>query len=179
MKLKNKLLSAGLAACMVVPMAMPVCAKDVNPAVPDTQETTLKYEVGSHYTWTIHSAIDFGKDKDVGILKSEQNAITVIENVIPEGKKLSITVKGDGDNGAFTIRSGKGNGKVSIPYHLLSSFISSEHNPSEVLSVESGENEKTTEMTFMLYNVSSEGLSWRIAGNYEGKIIYTARIVNA
>lgn len=178
MKLKNKLLSVGLAACMVVPMAMPVCAKDVNSAAPDTQETTLKYEVGSHYTWTIHSAIDFGKDRDFGHFESKGNVIRVTKNVIPEGKKLSITVKGDGDNGAFTIRSEKGTGKVSLTYTLLSSVISHIPNPKEVLSVEAGVNEKTTEMSFQLLNFPSEGQSAEIAGNYEGKIIYTASIVD-
>ena len=180
MKLKNKLLSAGLVACMVVPMAMPVCAKTVNPAAPDSQSTTLKYEVGSHYTWTIHSAIDFGKDEGFNYLESNKNTIKVTENVIPEGQKLSITVKGDdGDNGKFTIRSGEGTGNVSLTYTFISSFISSEANPTEVLSVAAGENEKTTEMSFHLHNLPSEGQSAEIAGNYLGYITYIAKIVDA
>ena len=182
MKLKSKLLSAGLAACMVVPMAMPVCAKEVNPAVTDTLETTLKYEVTSHYTWQIHSEVDFGENKgfDVG-LKGElsNDYIKVTENVIPEGKKLSITVKGDGENGAFTIRSEKGAGKVSLTYNYLSSVISHIPNPKEVLSVEAGVNEKTTNMSFHLLNYPSEGQSAEIAGSYLGYIIYTAEIVDA
>lgn len=185
MKLKNKLLSAGLTACMVVPMTMPVCANEVNPATNDSQNTTLTYTVTSHYTWTIHSAIDFDKYKEpgrVGIeVRSDENFIEVSENVIPEGTRLRITVNGDGDDhGAFEIRSRKGNGGIKFTYSVVSKVHPTPFNPSdEVLSVPAGENEKTVEMGFVLYNVPFNNANALIAGNYLGHIIYTANIVNA
>lgn len=179
MKLKNKLLSAGLAACMVVPMAMPVCAEDVQPAGPSTLDTTLKYEVTSHYKWEIHSEVDFGKDKGHSTPFSEGNVIKVNENVIPEGTKLSITAKGDGDaDGAFTIKSGN----VSIPYKVKSDRVEKYFVlPSEeVLSVVAGENTKTANITFTLFNAPPHNEDpAEIAGIYIGHIIYTASIAEA
>lgn len=179
MNLKNKLLSAGLAACMVVPMAMPVGA-----AENDTKETTLKYVVTESYEWSIHSDVNFGNDKDFdieikGILSD--NCISVTKNVIPEGKKLSIKVNGDGENGTFTIRSKNGNGKVSIPYTVTSKGHPDVFKPfAEVLSVVAGENTKSAEMNFVLLNFPpTEEAPAEIAGNYLGYITYTASIVNA
>ena len=169
MKLKNKLLSAGLAACMIVPMAMPVCANG-------PKSTDLKYEVTSHYKWQIHSKVDFGNDQglQLGIKgKLSDNAIKVIENVIPEGKRLKITVKGNGDNGTFTIRSAK----TSLSYIVRSKSHQKPFDPlEEVFSVPAGENGKTAEMEFILYNYKQSGQTAEFAGNYEGNIIYTASI---
>lgn len=184
MKLKNKLLSAGLTACMVVPMTMPVCAKEVNPARNDSQSTNLKYEVTSHYKWEIHSEVDFGDEEEFygGISGNLDNkVIKVSENVIPEGTRLRITVNGDGDDhGAFEIRSRKGNGGIKFTYSVVSKVHPTPFNPSdEVLSVPAGENEKTVEMGFVLYNVPFNNANALIAGNYLGHIIYTASIAEA
>ena len=180
MNLKNKLLSAGLAACMVLPMTMPVCAEEVSGTNdPTTAKVDVKYTVEQSYKWSIHSEIDFGSNKGHQLIESKDNVIQVTENVIPEGKKLSIKVKGDGADDAFTIRSGKGNGNVSITYTVLSGVTSHVLNHSEVLSVAAGENNKETKMTFTLFNVPNNGETAEIAGAYLGHIIYTAEIVNA
>ena len=177
MKLKNKLLSAGLAACMIIPMAMPVCAKDVDPTVNNTKSANLKYEVTSHYTWQIHSEVNFGVGKDFthGTNGEMTNKyIKVTENVISEGQELSIKVKGN-ENGEFKISSGQ----VNLDYIVTAKREGTGHvlNPSdEVLNVPAGENQKTAEMSFVLHDFPTEQRTAPIAGTYEGKIIYTASI---
>ena len=72
-----------------------------------TCNTTVKYEVTQGYEWSIHSAIDFGQDR--GVNKSvvkESNTVSVNKNIIPDGKKLNIKVKGSGANGTFEIANG-------------------------------------------------------------------------
>ena len=180
MKLKSKLLSAGLVTCMVVPMAMPICAKEVNPAAADSQSTTLKYEVTSHYTWQIHSTVDFGVGKDFTLGANGEMTnkyIEVTENVISEGQELSIKVKGN-ENGEFKISSGQ----VNLDYNVTAKREGTGtvlHPSDEVLNVSAGENHKTAEMSFVLHDFPDGERTAPIAGTYKGKIIYTAEIVDA
>lgn len=177
MNLKNKLLSAGLAACMVVPMAMPVCAEDANPVAGNTRSTTLNYTVNESYEWSIHTAIDFKKDKDTNKTEVEgkvtddtEQKVKVTHNVIGEGKKLHITARGNGTGDTFSIKTGKstvlnyavksGNGNVVVN--------------GTVLDVNAGTDIGSTDMTFIL---STETKSAEIAGTYTGDIIYTASVV--
>lgn len=176
MNFKNKLLSAGLAACMVVPMAMPICAKEVNPAVTDTLETTLKYEVTSHYTWEIHTDIDFGKDKGVkqvvngAVTDSSEQKVKVTENVIEEGKKLHITAVGSGADKAFTIT----NGHNTVLGYAVKSGDKAVTVGGDVLDVNAGTNTGETTMDFKLSTTTDTAEK---AGTYTGKIIYSASVV--
>ena len=176
MNLKNKLLSASLAACMVVPMAMPVCAKEVNPAVADSQSTTLKYEVTSHYTWEIHTDIDFGKDKGVkqvvnGEVKTGEQKVKVTENVIEEGKKLHITATGSGAEKAFTIT----NEQNTVLGYAVKSGDKAVAVGGDVLDVNAGTNTGETVMDFKLSTTTDTAEK---AGKYSGQITYSASIVS-
>lgn len=178
MNLKNKLLSAGLAACMVVPMAMPVCANEVNPATNDSQSTTLHYEVGSHYTWTIHSGIDFGKDGGTGntlngTVKTGEQKVKVTENVIEEGKKLHITAAGSGgDSKAFSVKIK--DGVTTLNYAVKSGENAVDVNGT-VLDVNAGTNADEVAMEFKLSTTTDTAEK---AGTYEGTITYSASVVN-
>ena len=180
MNFKNKLLSAGLAACMVVPMAMPVCAKEVNPAAADSQSTTLKYEVTSHYTWEIHSEIDFGKNAGVsktevnGTVKTGEQKVKVSENVIEEGQKLHITAAGSGAEGAFTIKNGD-KGTEVLNYAVTSGDKAVGIN-GDVLDVLAGQNTGETAMGFKLSTTKNAAEK---AGSYTGTITYSASVVDA
>lgn len=176
MNLKNKLLSAGLAACMVVPMAMPVCAKTVNPAAPDSQSTTLHYEVGSHYTWEIHTDIDFGKDKGVnqtvsGAVKTGEQKVKVTENVIEEGKKLHITAAGSGADKAFSVS----NGSNTVLNYAVKSGEKAVTVGGDVLDVNAGTNTGETVMDFKLSTTTTD--TAEKAGTYTGTITYSASVV--
>ena len=176
MKLKEKVLSAALAASMVVPMAMPVVATEVNLAVQDTQSTTLKYEVGSHYTWQIHTAIDFGQNKGVGkkvagtVTDSSEQKVKVTENVISEGQKLHITAAGSGVEKAFTFTNG---GNELLSYAVKSGENAVDVN-GDVLDVAAGTNTGETTMGFELTTTDKAA---EVAGTYNGTITYTASIV--
>lgn len=177
MNLKNKLLSAGLAACMVVPMAMPVCAKTVNPAAPDSQYTTLHYEVGSHYTWEIHTDIDFGHDKginktdvDGAVTDGSEQKVKVTENVIEEGKKLHITAAGSGADKAFSVS----NGHNTVLNYAVKSGGKAVAVDGDVLDVNAGTNTGETLMDFKLSTTTDTAEK---AGTYTGTITYSASVV--
>ena len=53
MKNFKNLLLAGATVLAALAAPMNVFAKNVDPATVDSQETTLNYKVGSHYTWEI------------------------------------------------------------------------------------------------------------------------------
>lgn len=169
MKMKNKLLSAALAASMVVPMAMPIMAAD------DTKNTTLKYSVTEGYSWTIHSDIDFGKNTP-----SEQNGtVSVDSNIIGDGKKLTITAKGNGGGDSIgDTKSGFkiANGNTTLNYSVKKERATINEGDS-VLEVNAGTNSATSELTFALETASGNNVS-QVAGEYTGKIIYTASIVS-
>lgn len=178
MKLKNKLLSAGLAACMIVPMAMPVCANEVNPATNESQNTILTYTVVSDYTWTIHSEINFVKGKDDhvkevdGVAKTGDKKVQVTKNVIEEGKKLRITARGSGDNGAFSVKNGdKGTQVLGYTVQAGTKNVGID---GTVLDVDAGTNTGSADMTFTL---STTDKGAEIAGTYTGQITYQAKLV--
>lgn len=177
MNLKNKLLSAGLAACMVVPMAMPVCAKDVKPAGDDTQQTTLTYKVSSHYTWEIHTDIDFDHDKGVNktvdgkVTDGSDKKVKVTENVIEEGKKLHITAAGSGADKAFTIT----NGHNTVLDYAVKSGDKAVTVGGTVLDVNAGTNTGDTVMGFQLSTTKDTAEK---AGTYTGQITYSASVVD-
>lgn len=178
MKLKEKVLSAALAASMVVPMAMPIVAKEVNPAAQDAQSTTLKYEVGSHYTWQIHTGIDFGHDKGINkqvtgaVTDASEQKVKVTENVIAEGQKLHISAAGSGTEGAFTIT----NGKSEVLSYTVKSGENAVDVNGDVLDVAAGTNTGETTMGFELTTTNKAA---EVAGTYNGTITYTASVVNA
>ena len=95
MKNFKNLLLAGATVLAALAAPMNVFAKNVDPATVDSQETTLNYKVGSHYTWEIHSDIDFGKDGGTnatlnGTVKTGDQKVKVTENVIEEGKNFTL-----------------------------------------------------------------------------------------
>ena len=103
-----------LAAAVAATMGATAWGADVSgTSAQDTSASTdVKYGVTEGYTWSIHSEIDFGKDAGVNqtVSKPEtngsSNTVSVTKNVIPDGKKLNISVKGSGTNGEFEIANG-------------------------------------------------------------------------
>ncbi len=143
----KKVVAAGLSALMMMTSTTSVFAKDVKPAGDDSQSTTLNYEVGSHYQWEIHSDIDFGADAGVNqTVDRTGNKVNVLENVIPEGKYLNISVKGSGVNDAFTVSNG---GSEVLNYDVSDDNGAVGVN-GNVLSVPAGTNTATQNMGFKL-----------------------------
>ena len=166
----KKVVAAGLSALMMMTSTTSVFAKDVKPAGDDSQSTTLNYEVGSHYQWEIHSDIDFGADAGANkTVDRTGNKVNVLENVIPEGKYLNISVKGNGADGAFTLNNGK---TEKLTYDVSDDAGDVAVN-GNVLSVPSGTNTAVQNMNFKL---NTKKATAEIAGNYDGKVIYNASV---
>lgn len=166
----KKVVAAGLSALMMMSSTTSVFAKNVKPAGDDSQSTTLNYEVGSHYQWEIHSDIDFGADAGANkTVDRTGNKVNVLENVIPEGKYLNISVKGNGADGAFTLNNGK---TEKLTYDVSDDAGDVAVN-GNVLSVPSGTNTAVQNMNFKL---NTKKATAEIAGNYDGKVIYNASV---
>ena len=166
----KKVVAAGLSALMMMTSTTSVFAKDVKPAGNDSQSTTLNYEVGSHYQWGIHSDIDFGADAGVNkTVDRTGNKVNVLENVIPEGKYLNISVKGSGANDAFTVNNG---GSEVLNYDVSDDNGAVGVN-GNVLSVPAGTNTATQNMGFKLNTTKK---SAEVAGQYNGRVIYNASV---
>lgn len=177
MKFQKTLLAVASAAMAFGPFASTsVFAKSVDPAAPDSQSTTLHYQVGSHYTWEIHTDIDFGKDKGVkqvvnGAVKTGEQKVKVTENVIEEGKKLHITAAGSGADKAFTIT----NGHNTVLGYAVKSGDKAVAVGGDVLDVNAGTNTGETAMDFKLSTTTDTAEK---AGQYEGTITYSSSVVN-
>ena len=175
MKCSKTILASILAAAMIVPsVGVTAFAADVtDTSKADTAQTDVKYSVTAGYTWTIHSAIDFGSNAGVGETKTVENqSVSVSKNVIPNGKKLNIKVKGSGDNGAFQIKSTEG---ATLTYTIKDSNGEISAN-ADVLNVAAGTNIGSTSLTFTL---TTPSVSAETAGSYTGTVIYTASVVDA
>lgn len=186
-KCPKTLLAAGLAVAMVAPMVSTsaLAATTGNTTTPTTYDNTIvKYEVTEEYTWSIHSEIDFGKDNKVtgnDIVKDNNNTVSVSKNVIPDGKKLQITVKGngggettDGSDTSFVIA----NGDTKLNYTVKAGNTDITTNVTPVLEVAAGTNTGSANMTFTLSTKNTTENAAEVAGSYVGKVIYTATIVN-
>ena len=179
MKLKNLLASAIAACAMSMPMVTSVMAAEpVNSdsAAPTTQETTLKYVVGSHYKWSIHADIDFGKNAGVNetvngtVTDKSDQKVKVLENVIEEGKKLHITAAGSGTDEAFSVT----NGSSTVLNYAVKSGEKAVAVDGDVLDVAAGVNTGETAMDFKLSTTTDTAEK---AGTYTGTITYSASVV--
>lgn len=190
MKKMNKVAAAVLAVAMVGSMAVPAFAKDANDYNSETdtsstqksRSTIVKYTVNSSYEWTIHTQVDLGTDG-----KKANNEVHVVHNVISEGKKLKITVAGQGENGEFQIKDNNGNGTVVRTYTVKSNQGDSANDDSKiaittkvtpVLEVTSGTDAAFAKVDFAMEGVNSSNNESEKAGNYQGNVTYTADIVN-
>ena len=178
MKNFKNLLLAGATALAALAAPMNVFAKNVDPAAADSQETTLNYKVGSHYTWEIHTDIDFGKDKGVNatvdgkVTDGSDQKVKVTENVIEEGKKLHITAHGSGTDNAFTIT----NGSNTVLNYAVKSGDKAVDVDGDVLDVLAGTNTGETAMDFKLSTTTDTAEK---AGTYTGTITYSSSVVDA
>ncbi len=177
MKMNEKLVALAVATSMVVPTIMPIMAEDINgtSSTETTDSVTAKYNVTEGYTWTIHNDIEFTDSNS-----SPTGEVKVTSNVIPDGKKLKITVKGNGGGDkttdltdtSFTIK----NGTKTLSY-TVKKGENNINTEGEVLSVEAGTANGDATLTFTLGNVS--GGSAKVSGDYTGKVIYTASVVDS
>lgn len=185
MNIKNKLLTTALTASMLVPMASTsVFAADVSGEATKTSNnltTNVTYNVTAGYTWSIHSDIDFGENAGVDNtvektidISSNTNTVSVSKNVIPDGQKLQITVKGNGGNEIGNDTSFKiANGNTKLEYAVKAGETSITTGGA-VLDVKAGTNTGSANLTFTL-NTKNNGTA-EVAGKYTGKVIYTASV---
>lgn len=142
-------------------------------AASSEKSADVLYQVAEGYTWTIHSLVDFGDSKGINNTStvSKDAGVKVTRNVIPDGKKLSITLK---DGNDYKVH----NGNTELGYTVTSSAAGEEalSAKAEVLSVAAGTNTGDTKMTFKL-STANDGSE--VAGDYKGTIGYVASIVDA
>lgn len=178
MKLKNLVASVIATCAMSMPMVTSVMAKNINPAASDTQTTNLKYVVGSHYGWEIHTDIDFGHDAGINQTKvngavtdGSDQKVKVTENVIEEGKKLHITAAGSGADKAFSVS----NGHNTVLNYAVKSGNKAVAVDGDVLDVNAGTNTGETTMDFKLSTTTEAAEK---AGTYTGTITYSSSVVD-
>lgn len=188
----------------------PVGADNIaDPKLTTQGQTVVKYEVHESYEWSIPNEIDFGSDygidktiyvdtkggtndTDIGsyYVKNDDSKVKVTKNVIPYNKKLVITAKGSGDNGAFTIESvGEDTLKGELSYSVKVSknggssydILGDESNGDsyEVLAVPSGTNEGEALLQFVLGTYLGGGATAEYADKYEGTVTFTATVEDA
>lgn len=146
---------------------------DPTAAASSSKSTDVLYQVAEGYTWTIHSLVDFGDSKGTNNTSTvtKTDAIKVTRNVIPDGKKLSITL--DASN-TYTVA----NGGTKLSY-VVANDATGTHlvaGTDEVMSVSAGTNTGTTDMLFKLSTTNGTA---EVAGDYTGTIGYVASIVDA
>lgn len=135
-------------------------------------ETEVKYEVEQTYEWSIHPAINFGKN--VGSKSTKEvpdQKVTVSKNVLSEDKKLHIVVKGSGTDDAFSIT----NGKTEVLSYAINDGAADLAVGGTVLDVAAGTNtgEKALKFTLSTANRDAE-----LAGSYSGTVTYTASVID-
>ncbi len=136
-----------------------------------TKTTEVKYQVEESYEWSIHTEIDFGKNagSKTTVAKAD-NAVAVTKNVLLEGNKLKITVKGSGTNGAFSIN----NGKTEVLKYAINDGAADLAVDGTVLEVNAGTNTGSKALKFTLSTADRDS---EIAGSYTGTVTYTAQVV--
>ena len=173
MKCSKKVLAATVAAAMIATMGASTVFAVTGTTDSTNTNTTVKYEVTQGYEWSIHSAIDFGKDKGVNQTVSSTettNKVSVTKNIIPDGKKLEITVAGSGTNSAFTIASGNTTLGYAIKVDGSEDALGVN---GVVMDVAAGTNSTDKNLTFTLTTGSGTA---EVAGSYTGTVTYTASI---
>ena len=202
----NKVAAAVLAVAMVGSMAVPAFATDSTMQPSESNNyasgnTTVKYQVDQGFTWTIHSEINFGKNRTGAtentegahvITRNTNNTVSVDKNTIPNDTKLVITVKGNGGgnevtnvtNTAFAIKAAAPENGVgaekTLSYTVTSTKVNADDktattiDPKDaVLVVPAGTDQGSTSMTFILDTGKTAS---EFSGDYVGKLIYTASI---
>lgn len=150
--------------------------------------TTVTYAVTEGYEWTIHSAINFGKDKrdekDAtagATIEKTGNNVNVTKNRIKKGKKLRITVKGtykntsNVDTEGFKVATAEGE---TLDYAITSDSHANAYTAVDtdpVLTVDAGTDTGAVALTYTLTTTSDNA---ETAGTYSGTVTYTAAIVN-
>ena len=168
----KKILMSLIVMSLISVTAVPVFALTEE----ESGTTNLQYEVEENYTWQIHGEIDFGKNAGAGTtvdkegkIGSETLGVKVTENVISDGKKLSICID---SNQKFTIINSK---NVSLNYAVSKTSGGAVLSAGEeVLAVNAGTNEGSQALYFKLTTQSGT----EQAGKYTGNITYTASVVN-
>ena len=179
--IKNKLLTNGLCALTILSIfGSPIVhaedeTNNTTQVVPvgtaqDAKTTTLSYEVNESYEWSVHPAIDFGKNAGPNkTVNNKNNTISVTENVLCLGNKLIIKIKGSGHNDAFTITNG---GNQTLDYAVNDGSKNLAIGDT-VMEVPAGTNTANKSIEFTLNTTKKNA---EIAGTYNGTISYTAEI---
>lgn len=170
--------AAALATAMLPAMAFAI-EGPADEGAPTTGTTQVKYAVTEGYEWSIPTMIDFDKDKGVGSTSvveasaewGDEQKVKVTKNVIADGSQLSITAKGSGADGAFSVKNGSTvlNYKVEKPGATATEIAVG----GEVLGIPAGTNAGEQALRFTL--ATSTGTA-EVAGNYVGTVTFTADI---
>lgn len=154
--------------------------------------TEVKYVVTEAYTWSIPKTIDFGSNAGVnktvtvsttagGALQNDDSKVTVIKNVIPEGKTLTIKVGSTQYESTYRVKAENSN-NTYLPYTIKKSEDASAQaltNNDTVLTLASGTNEYSQPLVFTLTTNSTTDSSKKIsevAGSYKDTLTFTATV---
>ena len=150
-----------------------------------TASTDVEYVVTASYKWSVPSKIKFREDIAEVAADSEvgnTQKVKVTKNVIPNKKKLKITVSSDttkdvGGTNKFAIKTDE---DAYLVYAIKKGAGYTEEIDvgGEVMSVESGKETADTPLKFFLTKDSGANVSEK-AGSYSGVAVFTAQLVDA
>lgn len=167
-----------------------------------TGTTEVIYKVTETYTWSIPKTIDFGADQGINktvvvnttgtgtektnVVYVEANTgskVSVDKNVIPEGKKLQIKIKGENydDTAGYRVKNGNNN---YLGYTITKDSDNTNAalgNDVVLFAVDAGTNSHNENLTFKLTTNNSQDSNANIsevAGSYKDTLTFTATVEN-
>ena len=164
MNIRKSFIAASMTTIMCLSIN-PVFAVD---ASTDDHRTNINYYVEESYKWSAPADITFTTNIDS---ENKTGTVSVLENIIPGGKTLVISIGPDED---FKLTSVEG---INRDYEVIkeSETLSAS---SRVLLVPSGTNEDSQELTFTLQGVVGGNVSQK-AGRYTGVLNFQASLVDS
>lgn len=158
------------------------------PGKTTTASTDVEYVVEASYEWSVPSKITFRADTAEVVADSEvgnTQKVKVTKNIIPNGKKLKITVDSQ------TTKEVRGRARFAIKtsddaylvYAIKKGAGYTEEIPvnGEVMKVESGKKTADTPLKFFLTKDTANGADENVsekAGTYTGVAVFTAQVVD-
>ena len=186
----KKFLAILMAVMCVCTMGVAAESGAINSTESSDDSASVLYQVNSGYTWSIHSDIDFGDDAGIdGLganadLEIDAQTVAVTRNIIPDGKKLRITIDAYSCDALGTKKTDNvfqvANGNSQLAY-TVNNGTADLAIGGTVLDVAAGTNTGSQALTFTLDTSKLAGaasnLAAEVAGDYHGKVVYTATVV--
>lgn len=219
MKLTKKAAALLLAASLAVSVcAMPVFADEnmgsqevngklVGTSLSGSGDTKVLYKVTEHYTWSLPTTIDFGKDAGpesktriveanlgtgngtvAGATNGTAPKVMVTENVIGVGKKLQITVDTENHShatfdqtGGFYVEASGTSGTVEKLYFTITKPAATGGTEKKLTKTDnevmSVPSGTNTDDQELVFTLTTTSKTAEMAGDYEGHVVFFSELV--